>query len=85
MLLVCRLPAGHLRLQSGSKQKNLAAVLQLPRVPLPGPDGGAASPMPLAVIVDDRVEVRPSSAAAVSSRHNLQLLARAASKRASFR
>ena len=50
--------AGAKRLHSGSKHKSLAAVLQLGRAAQPGHSGRPASHMPLAVIVDDRVEVR---------------------------
>jgi hypothetical protein len=49
---------GAKRLHSGSKHKSLAAVLQLGRAAQPGHSGRPASHMPLAVIVDDRVEVR---------------------------
>ncbi|KAI3429630.1 hypothetical protein D9Q98_005716 [Chlorella vulgaris] len=49
------------RLQSGSKSKSLAAVLNLGRVPQPGPHGTTSSPMPLAAIVDDRVEIWEAS------------------------
>ena len=52
--------AGGRRLHSGSKHKSLATVLQLGRGALPGAAGRHAalmSHMPLAVIVDDRVEV----------------------------
>lgn len=51
-------PAGDKRVTSGSKIKSLSSVLGLGRVPPPGPGGRAASHMPLAIIVDDRVEVR---------------------------
>lgn len=51
--------AGRKRVQSGSKAKALAGVLQLGPGKLPGQHGRPASHMPLAVIVDDRVEVRP--------------------------
>ena len=50
--------AGNKRVTSGSKIKSLSNVLGLGRVPPPGPGGRAASHMPLAIIVDDRVEVR---------------------------
>lgn len=50
--------AGSKRVTSGSKIKSLSTVLGLGRVPPPGPGGRTASHMPLAVIVDDRVEVR---------------------------
>ena len=54
-------PTGHKRLHSGSKIKTLTAVLGLGgQRPPPGPGGRTASHMPLAVIVDDRVEVRVS-------------------------
>ena len=50
---------GGLRLHSGSKHKSLATVLHLGRGALPGAAGrNPLSHMPLAVIVDDRVEVR---------------------------
>jgi hypothetical protein len=51
------LPAGRLRLQSGAKLKSLAGVLHLARAPQPGANSAPLSPMPLAAIVDDRVEV----------------------------
>lgn len=56
--LLSSTPAGSKRLHSGSKVKSLSAVLGLGPGPPSGPGGRPSSHMPLAVIVDDRVEVR---------------------------